>query len=129
MVMSEFVDVNYFAVLAGAVANMVLGFLWFGPIFGKQWMKLMGVKSNKMSKDQEAKMPMTYSTSFALAIVMSFVMAIVIDFAYANTLILGAKIGFMCWLGFVLATHANSALFENKPKEQVMISTGYYLIA
>ncbi|MDO8488446.1 MAG: DUF1761 family protein [bacterium] len=37
------VPVNYLAILAAAVLSMVLGFLWFGPLFGQTWMKLMGL--------------------------------------------------------------------------------------
>ena len=36
------IPINYLAVLAAAVSNMVLGFLWYGPLFGKTWSKLMG---------------------------------------------------------------------------------------
>ncbi|MBI3341870.1 DUF1761 domain-containing protein, partial [Candidatus Curtissbacteria bacterium] len=35
-------QINYMAVVAAAVVNMVLGFLWYGPLFGKPWMKMMG---------------------------------------------------------------------------------------
>lgn len=37
------VPVNYLAILVAAVLSMVLGFLWYGPLFGKEWTKLMGV--------------------------------------------------------------------------------------
>ena len=36
------VDVNYLAVLACGVVAMILGFLWYGPLFGKKWSQLMG---------------------------------------------------------------------------------------
>src|SRR6266498_2968533 len=34
---------NYWAILVAVAATMVLGFLWYGPIFGKAWMKEMGI--------------------------------------------------------------------------------------
>jgi hypothetical protein len=36
----NFASVNFLAILAAAVANLLLGFLWYGPLFGKPWMKL-----------------------------------------------------------------------------------------
>ena len=34
--------VNLWAVLAGTVASMVLGALWYSVLFGKAWKQLMG---------------------------------------------------------------------------------------
>ena len=35
-------NVNWLAIIIAAVANMVIGFLWYGPVFGKSWMTLSG---------------------------------------------------------------------------------------
>lgn len=35
------------AILVGVVANMVIGFLWYGPIFGKAWAKEAGIDMNE----------------------------------------------------------------------------------
>src|SRR5258706_327576 len=37
------IHVNYWAILVAVAATMALGFLWYGPILGKAWMKEMGV--------------------------------------------------------------------------------------
>lgn len=36
------ITVNYLAVVACVVAAMPVGFLWFGPLFGKAWARHMG---------------------------------------------------------------------------------------
>jgi hypothetical protein len=36
------ITVTYLAVLACAIAAMPVGFLWFGPLFGKAWARHMG---------------------------------------------------------------------------------------
>ena len=36
------ITVNYIAVLVCAIAAMPVGFLWFGPLFGKTWARHMG---------------------------------------------------------------------------------------
>src|SRR5260221_14654615 len=37
------IHVNYWAILVAVAATMALGFLWYGPILGKAWMKEMGI--------------------------------------------------------------------------------------
>lgn len=36
-------SINYLAVIACVVVAMPLGFLWFGPLFGKTWARHMGL--------------------------------------------------------------------------------------
>lgn len=38
----DFSSFSWLAVLAAVVANMVLGFLWYGPLFGKSWRAAVG---------------------------------------------------------------------------------------
>jgi hypothetical protein len=35
------IHINWFAILAAVVAGMVIGFVWFGPLFGKVWAREM----------------------------------------------------------------------------------------
>jgi hypothetical protein len=35
------IHINFLAVGAVVVANVVFGFVWYGPLFGKTWAKLM----------------------------------------------------------------------------------------
>jgi hypothetical protein len=42
----HFGDLDWVGILVGTAALMVLGFLWYGPIFGKPWSKAMGVEMN-----------------------------------------------------------------------------------
>ncbi len=44
------VPINYLAVVVAAIANMVLGFLWYGSLFGKQWIKLSGFTAEAMNE-------------------------------------------------------------------------------
>ncbi len=39
------IEVNYLAIIVGAVFSMILGAIWYGPIFGKKWMEIIGVQS------------------------------------------------------------------------------------
>ena len=59
-IMAPPVDISYLAVLVAAAAAMAIGFLWYGPLFGNQWKKLMnftdkGMKEMKMTPVQACK--------------------------------------------------------------------------
>lgn len=36
------VPINYLAVIVAAAASMIIGMIWYGPLFGKTWRSLMG---------------------------------------------------------------------------------------
>ena len=93
------VDVNLLSVLVAAVAAMVVGFLWYGPLFGKAWMRLSGVRPQKKS------MMSGMLLGFLGALVLAFVLAAVIGLAGADTMGAGVAVAFWLWLGFS-ATHA-----------------------
>ncbi|MFC1661779.1 DUF1761 domain-containing protein [Gemmatimonadota bacterium] len=38
------ISVNYLAILVCVVLAMFVGFLWFGPLFGKAWARQMGME-------------------------------------------------------------------------------------
>ena len=37
------IELNWLAIGACVIAAMPVGFLWFGPVFGKAWAKEMGM--------------------------------------------------------------------------------------
>ena len=39
-------DLDWLAVIVGALVLMVLGYLWYGPLFGKQWSRATGIPMN-----------------------------------------------------------------------------------
>lgn len=44
------VNVSVAAVLVAALSSMVIGSLWYGPVFGKQWSQMTGVTQEQMKK-------------------------------------------------------------------------------
>jgi hypothetical protein len=45
------IDINYFAVVAAAVATFFLGWLWYSPVlFARQWMNAHGHTSEKLEQ-------------------------------------------------------------------------------
>lgn len=45
-----FSDLNHLAIVVSAVTYFGLGSVWFGPLFGKQWLKLVGLTVTEEDK-------------------------------------------------------------------------------
>ncbi len=128
----DMVPVNYLAVLVSAATMMVLGFLWYGPIFGKQWSALMDFTPEKMAAAKAKGMTVNYVIMIISALLMSFVLAHALIFASTYLKIMGFPAGLMAgfwnWLGFVVPVSVGSVLWDGKPWKLWFINAGYYLV-
>lgn len=111
---------------------MILGYLWYGPLFGKQWAALMGFTPDKMSEAQKKGMAKNYAIMALGALVMSFVLAhsIVLAGTYLNVggISAGLQGGFWSWLGFIVPVSLGTVLWDGKPWKLWFINAGYYLV-
>jgi hypothetical protein len=84
---------NYLAILVAAISTVVLGFLWYGPLFGKPWMKLMDIDPSKMSKEAMKGMNKTYALMSIGSLVLAYVLSFTTEFAmtYTQTFGLGRR--------------------------------------
>lgn len=122
--------VNMWPVLVSAIASMVIGSIWYGPLFGKKYMDLMGF--NSMSPEQQAAMKSnmvwSYIGQFIASIVTFYVLAGFIQYtATKMTAGMGAAIAFWPWLGFVFASKFGESLWGGK-KTLFWLSAGSSLI-
>ena len=113
---------------------MVLGFLWYGPLFGKIWAAMMGWDKMDPSKVEQIKKGAAkgYVVSFVGALVMSYVLAHYLVFAsvYTETegVSAGLMVGFWTWLGFIAPVTLGSVLWDGKPLKLWVLNNGYNLI-
>ena len=109
-------DINYLAVLASAVASMVVGSVWYGPLFGKQFMAAMGM--DKLSPEQQADMKkgmvMTYIIQFIASVVMFYVLARLMGNLGQLTISGGLATAFWVWIGFVVPLKLGDAIWGGK---------------
>lgn len=121
------VDVNLVAVLVAAIATMIVGSIWYGPLFGKTWMRLSG-----MTKDDQKKMKMTAMRAmimgFVVALITAYIIGVIVGLANASTIGKGAMVGFWVWLGIGMPIHAGVYLWEGKPLNLFILNTIQYLI-
>ena len=108
--------VNYLAVLASAVASMIIGSVWYGPLFGKKFIHETGMDmwSPEKQAAMKKKMGVSYFAQFVASCVMLYVLAGLIVGFGQNTLSGGLLTGFVMWLGFVVPLKLGDAIWGGK---------------
>ena len=120
-------EVNYLAVLVAAVASFLLGWLWYGPLFGKPWMKLMNFDKNSM-KSMKLSPVTAMILGFLTYLVIAYVLAGFISILNSATIVEGIKIAFWIWLGFIATTTLGSFLWEGKSIKLYLLNNAYNLL-
>ena len=72
-----FTNLNYIAITLSAVVYFVLGSVWFGPLFGKSWLKLVGLSLTEEDKKNALFM---FAKTFILDFIITFSVALIINF-------------------------------------------------
>ena len=117
-------SINYVAVVIGAISNMVIGFIWYGPLFANAWMSAIG-----KTREQLGAPGPGYALTLVGALVESFVLALIVKGLKAPGLIDGAVIGLVVAVGFVLTTFAAGYIFEGRSLKLYLINVGYHFFA
>ena len=115
--MCPLMHANYLVLASAAVASFVFGFLWYGPIFGKVWAQLVGLKAGEC-KSKAWGLPLTFLGTILTVIVLDYILYI-----YKPYCAFGAA--FFVWLGFCLPLHLGPVTFEGKPWKLFALNASY----
>ena len=120
---------NYWAILVSAIASMIIGSIWYGPLFGKKFMEAMGM--NEWSAEKKAEMTknmwISYAGQFVLSLIMFFVLSWYITTSIHTGIVGGMANAFGLWLGFVVPLAAGNVLWGGK-KILFWLSIGNMLV-
>ncbi len=121
--------INYLAVFVGAVASLIIGGLWYGPLFGDTWMNLLGLSKESMQSSEKKNIAQRgYAISLLSSLVMAYTLALFSNI-FRVTDITGAwQLSFWVWLGFVATTQLGPVLWLGKSFKLYLIDTVYYLV-
>ena len=120
----------YIKILVSAIASFLFGWLWYGPLFGKKWMKLMSSGFNKKSISSVKIKPTTAMVlGFLSTVLTAYILSLFINSLRAVTITEGLWIGFWLWLGFIATTTLGTVLWENKPVKLYFLNNIYYLLS
>lgn len=106
-------SLNYVAVIVTAIAGFMIGWLWYGVLFGKAWMKEMKI-TPEMMEAAKGRMGATMTSGFVLTLVSTFALAWILRGHGTATAVTGAEWGAMLGLLLVGARFANSGVWESR---------------
>ena len=120
------VPINFFPLLAAAVARMTIGALWYSPmLFLPAWYRVSGVSEG----DMKSRMGRAIAIDFIGSVIMAFVLLRAVKYAGAATALQGAAVGFFNWLGFVAVVTIGTVTYLGKPLRLFWLQNGYLLLS
>ena len=119
------VNINYWAVLVSALSAFVVGWIWYGPLFGKKWMEYNGFTEEQL-KEGGLPMPVMMLSNYFATVLAAFAIAMFIGS--------DADIWFGIFAGVIIAifwigtNRLNDVLYERQPVGLFLINVGYNLV-
>ena len=119
-----FAGINYWAVVAAAVAGFLFGGVWYG-VLARPWMAAIGKTQDEIKKTGML-VPMVISAVALL--VMGWVLAGIIGHLGPGQVTLrnGLISGAFCWLGFVATTIVTNHAYQGAKRELTAIDAGHW---
>jgi hypothetical protein len=127
LVSSGDVSISWLAIALAVVAAMAIGTVWYGPLFGKKWMKLVGLKKNSSSPVTPMLMMLVLSILQAFILAHFIAHASSFYFDYSG-LSVGLLTGMWAFLGFVMPVLVSNTIFANGSRELLKINLGNQLV-
>jgi len=134
--MQPVIHLNWLAIAAAVVSSIVIGFLWYGPILGKTWMREVGMPPDH--KPDAAAMKRSMIIMIVSAFLTAYVLAHMIEVWRPSTWNAGADApeatygfysAFFTWIGFYVPVLLGGVAWESKSWKLFGINAGYHFVA
>jgi len=125
----EVMSVNWLAIIIAAVVSFIFGWLWFGPLFGKAWLKGCGMSAKEAKKMHKEGMAGKMIWYFVGTIITTYVVANLIGWIGVGTF--GEAIHLALWLGigfFAATTMLGDKLWKGRPWSFFFINAVFWII-
>ena len=110
---------------------MLIGAIWYGPLFGKKWIEICGATLEDLEarKKMQKAAGQLYMVQFALTLFQVWYLAIFINGWGAS---IGLANAFGIWLAFVMPTVVGASMWNNDSSKvrwaRFLIQSGYQLV-
>ena len=118
---------NYLGIVVTALVIFAIGALWYGLLFGRQWMAAHGYTPDQLESMKQG-MARTYLLSFLCYLVLAAVMDYMIVRLGIDTPQGGAKLGATFWAGFVATIGFTAHLYSTRKLATWLLDTAYQLV-
>ncbi|MDN5204322.1 DUF1761 domain-containing protein [Fulvivirgaceae bacterium BMA10] len=131
------IQINYLAVIIAVVANFILGFIWYTPLFGRIWAKEMGFDPDEKPPGSVMARGMIFMVigNFFLAYVFAHNIAVWDPETWGlgpsemSNIANIASAAFFTWLGFFLPVDLGAVAWEKKSWKLFGINTSYHFLS
>ncbi len=121
----DLTTLNIWAIFAATLSAFLVGWLWYGPLFGKAWLSETGLTEQELEQGNKGKI---FGLAFVFELIMAFNLAFFINDPSIG-LEMGALYGFLTGFGWVFFVLAVNSLFERKSWKYILIDGGYWVVA
>ena len=118
-------DLNYLAITVSSVIYFGLGSVWFGPLFGKLWLRLARLS---LTEEDKKNAPFMFAKTFLLDFIITFSTALIILLTKSETIIEALKIATIVGLGFVIAPFLGNYMYAKRSIKLFLIEGLYHVI-
>jgi len=124
----DFLAINIWAVLVGALAYFVLGALWYTAIFRTLWIRAYRLSDEDIAEMAQRQNPaVVFPAMLAAQIATAFVLAAVLSNLGISSVAGSIGAGALLWAGLTGATALTTQLGQLRPIAGWAIDSGYHL--
>jgi hypothetical protein len=121
----NFNQLHWLAIFTAAVSTFILGGLWYSPVlFGGVWLRANRFTESQVKNFNKGR---AFLGAAVLALVMSFNLAMFLSDP-KTTIWWGITAGALAGLGWVAASFAIVALFENRSWSYIFVNASYQVV-
>lgn len=129
MISQVFKEINWIAVLVGALGYFMLGAIWYSFLFKNKWVQYQGISAEEMNKPgAKTGVGAIMFASFVMMFICSLGLAILAEYMGIAGWKYGLKLGLLAGVCFALTSIAINMLYEKKPLGLYLINGGYQLL-
>ena len=126
----QFIAGNPVTILICVVVYMIIGSIWYGPLFSRPWTRMNGINTDAAQKEMMMKamipgMTMSVITGFVIATVLGRGMQLLDMSSPAYPLIIAT----ILWLPFTALPFGQNYAYLQKPFKLFLIDAGYMLVS
>lgn len=130
--------INWWPMVAGAFVPLIIGAIYYGPLFGRTWMQSLGLTEEKL---KEANPVLIYGVALFFSFLLSMFINFNIELTHKevgdacelvygsfHTFKHGALHGFFVGLFAAMPVLVTNSLFQRNSWKNITINAGYWLL-
>jgi len=123
------IDINFWAVLLGGVASMVIGMVYYADgVFGKDWKHLAKIDTKLFEKEMPMIMPLVFVGALITSYIVAYMASLYRAFFVVPWLHAGLISALVVWLVVATNIYIHNSL-DQRPSKLTAISLGNRLLS